>query len=250
MSETLAQYLVPCITENNSILSDFVNTPPITCPNNINHEILIDGVRILSISKNKVYTIDQTSTIKTGGYYRTDFYELNSKANDTTNLDIKYLYNISVYSITLIPNDNNIGDEVTLLTAPDTEVTFNINPLKIGDKEMVVPTTNIGYIKPGFLLSIQNDSIMNNLGEVTSIDIEKGIITFSSLATDFFDVNSKVCITVQRIKNLVFANNNNIQLGLSKIGSAGLSSNTIARIFYKNNSSIDKTFSFLLELEH
>ena len=250
MSETLVQYLVPCITENDTILSDFLNTSPIVCPHGIDHQILIDGIRIANVVKNKIVTIDQNSTVKTGGFYRGDFYQLNIRAEESSILDIKYKYNISVYSITLIPTSNNIGDEITILTAPDRPVTSNISVVNIGDTSLSVSTNYITYINPGFLLSITDGTKNNNLGEVLSIDIEKGIINFSTPATDFFDVNSTVCISLQRIKGLVFANDNNIQLGLSKIGSAGLPSNVLARVLYKNNSSIDKNFSLLLEFEY
>ena len=72
----LKKYLVPCVTENVNIVTDFRSTLPTTCPNNNTHVINENGIyAITSISENKV-VIDEGIDVPSGGYFRVDNHEM------------------------------------------------------------------------------------------------------------------------------------------------------------------------------
>jgi len=245
---TLVQYLVPCLTENDLIKTGYKLSLPTTCPNNFNHEINSAG--IIMIDKQGLHNakINQDSGIVNNGHFRVDPYLINIKSDDITQYDISYTYNIETFSIFLHVSNDNLGDELNIVSHPNQEVGYLVEDIKTN--VLFLTVNSIQFLNPGFLLSISDGENINDLGEIISIDNEKNIIGFTIPTINNFSSGSKILITICRVKNFIFNKVANFQLGLSRLGSSGLKAGNIVRIIYKNNSNTEKTFSVSAEIQY
>ena len=245
----LSRYVVPCITESVAVVSDYRNTPPTTCPNNDTHIINADGIYIYHTITSKTVTINQDSSISTGGYYRADQFDLSISGGTgaTASYDISYPYNIGVYSVTLLVSSDNVGDSYDVVSYPDTPVGLLSTALAIGDTGLTLPS--VVLLNPGFNISITDGVNTDDLGYITAIDGTGGIASFSNPTLNSFDIGSIVLISVPRVRNGKFIKNSNISLGFSKIGSAGLPAGKVVRFSYINNTGAPKTLNFIVELQ-
>ena len=245
----LSRYVVPCITEGASFVSDYRSTPPTACPNNNTHVIDTDKIYIYQTMTSKTVTINQDSSISTGGYYRADQFDflISGETGATASYDIIYPYNVGVYSVTLLVSPDNIGDSYDVISYPETPVGLLQSALAIGDTTFILPSVIL--LNPGFYISITDGKNTDDLGFIISVDETKGVINFSNPAVNSYDVGSTVLISVPRVKNGKFINNMNINLGLSKIGCAGLPAGKVVRFRYTNATGNPKTLNFIVELQ-
>jgi len=246
---TLSRYAVPCNTEGIVVLSDYRTDIPTTCPNNNTHNIDESGIFIYHTMNSKTVTINQDGDVETGGYYRADQFDFTIPAGTgaTATYDISYPYNVCVYSVIFLPSQENIGDTYSITSAPDTLAGLTSKSMDIGSTSIFLPS--VSMLNPGFNISITDDINTNNLGFITSIDKVNNIINCSSPSVNSFDEGSKIFISIPRFQNGKFLNSLNLNLGFSKIGSAGLPANKIVRVNYANNSGEAKTLNFIIELQ-
>ena len=130
-----ARYLVPCLTEEKTLISDYVNEKPGVCPTNVEHKINSEAIRVLDVMPApKPIFIDQSSGLITSGKQRTDCYTV----NDTQGvIKIVYPYNVSIHSVTFLPDTNSIGTQVELSIEGKQILVqglmiFNITPITFG----------------------------------------------------------------------------------------------------------------------
>ena len=244
----LKKYLVPCVTENVNIVTDFRSTLPTTCPNNNTHVINENGIyAITSISENKV-VIDEGIDVPSGGYFRVDNHEMDivGGTGTVTNKIISYPYNVGCYSLTITPRNENINDVINMNFIPGMIGGFLSVNSGIGNKTFAIINRTIP-LNPGFKISMTDDMITNDLGEIIIVDAMN--ITTSKETTNDFGIGSKILITIPRVQNMRIVNDQNINIGMSKIGCSGLPANTPAQILYTNMSGENKKFNFFVEMQ-
>jgi len=246
MPKNYVQYVVPCVDEGIGVLTGFIETAPTACPHNNTHTIEPTGIRPVATITEKIVTINQDS-IEIGGYFRTDFYSIQAPANTVTTKDIVYPYNITIYLATYLGTNTNIGDSMSVYVAPG----LTCGPL---DTDIIAGATSLtlssiySVLSNGFLATISDGINTDDLGEITSVDQITKTIHFSAATTHDFAQGSIVKISIPRVKNCVFVNDNTFTLGSRKMESSGLPAGAKIRFIYTNNSNVDKTFNFYLEI--
>ncbi len=251
MSASLSQYMVYCITEDNTVFTDYRLDVPTTCPHNIDHKIDPSRTIIIDTIKSNTVVVDENSpTVTTGEYYRADQFELNVPAGKgaTASYDISYPYNIGVYSATFFSTEVNIGDSFELIAYPDTPAGTISSDIEAGSTQLIISSAST--LNPGFYVSISDGKNSDNLGEIVSIDKTTNTITFSKPCTNLYSLGSVVTFSIPRIKNGKIINTNDMYLGFSKIGCAGLPAGRIVRLNYTNSTDQEKTLNFVIELQY
>ena len=250
MNIPLTQYLVPCLTEDARITTDYRASIPTVCPNNNTHTINPEGIIILNTIQSKTVTINENSNVTTGGYYRADQFELaiSGGTGVTGFCDISYSYNVSGYSVTFLTSSDNIGDTFEFVSYPNTPAGAISSDLGTGGTSIIISSAPL--LNPGFDITLTDGTNTNNLGFITSIDINTNTINFSNAAVNSYTSGANLLFTIPRYKGGKFINNHNVNLGFSKIGSAGLPAGKIVRLIYTNSNGNPKTINFVVELQY
>lgn len=242
----LSRYIIPCITENKNIITDYRYTIPDKCPNNETHAINENGVYLLDTVETNLVSIEEGSDTLANGFFRIDNYNIPIGIGTTT-YDIVYPYNIGCFAVTITPTNDNIGDIFNIVGSPNTligEITENIS---VGINTLPI-SLYAPKINNGFNISISDGINTSDCGEIISFDNDT-IICSKSLTHDF-NAGSKIYISISRLRNYKIMNSYNCGLGFSKIGSSGLPANTIIRVEYINNSGIEKEFNIVFEIQY
>jgi hypothetical protein len=249
---TLTQYLVPCLTENINVFTDYRTSPPTVCPNNNTHIINPDGIMAISSTSLKSVKINQNSQLITGGYYRTDYYHIDVPAGTgmTASYDIVYPYNIAAYSTTFLVTSDNVGDGFNVVSYPDTVCGQITQTLATGSTGLYLPTTSTGFLNPAFIIKISDGINTEELGEIISVDNNTGFVVYSTPNVNNYGVGAMISFTVPRINNGKFVTLQNMGLGFSVVSSSGLAAGKAVRVTYINSTNVAKTLSFLIELQY
>ena len=219
---------------------------PIVCPNVNTHSINIDSISIEeSISEAKVI-IDEESSNKTGGHFRVESQNFVAKANTTTNHDFSYPIKLGVLVIEVPTEDNQKGDIMSCLMAPETVVGTLSKDAEIGDNIFNVSQTVTDNVKIGYFIHLNNEDV----GQVLNIDKANGTITTENKCKTQFSASSPTLVkmTVCFMRDWEIGRSWLYNFGNSKIGASVADENTPVRIVYKNNSNEDKRIRTTFEI--
>lgn len=245
---TLIKYAVPCISEGTIVISGYRENVPSHCPNSVDHTINSAGIQPLdSVLSKQIYIGQNAPTVPVGGYFSCEQINVNVAASSITNYDVSFPYNINAFTVTFLPSAENIGDIINIVTIPNTPIGGLLANISSGVNTLNI--SNVNLVSYGFSVSITDGINTDDLGEITSIDIVNNTITCSVNTVNNFNAGSVILIGIPRVKNFLITKAGIITLGIAKIGSSGLPSNKISRLIYTNNSSSDKTFAFMMEIE-
>jgi len=245
---TVYLYRVYCATEGQYVTT-WATEPPTTCPNNNTHTIDVSSIVIIdSISSEE---IEVKSTMSgTNGHYKTIGYTIDIEpgVNIVTTKDISYPYATSVRGSRLVVRDENIGDNIEVVAAPNTQVGIITSDVNIGDTTISVSSTT--HTDIGYRITLNDGTHTSELGEVFGIDSTNNTITVATPSDQSYSAATPtfVEITVPRIENLDLFLTGPIELGSSEIGGTTNPKNTIMRLLYTNKSSDAKKFQGILEL--
>lgn len=245
---TLYRYLVPCLTENARITTDYRETVPTTCPNNNTHVIDPTGIVLFTKLTTKTVSITESTRGPIGDYFRVDQYAITitGGTGNITTYDIVYPYNIAVFSTTIYATDSNIGDLYSFLIVPNQSAGTIAAPIINGATGLVLITNQA--INPGFNISINDGINSDDLGYITSINTNT--INYSTPVTHDYSTSANVYLTIPKINNGKFVNTQNIKYELPIIGFYDLFAGYIIRIIYTNQTTDVKSFNFSIELKY
>jgi hypothetical protein len=232
-----------------NVTSDYRATPITVCPNNNTHVINPDGIIPLDSTSIKSVAINQNSVIPTGQHYLADFFELSIPAGTgaTATYNISYDYNVSAYSITVLPTSDNVGDSFDVITVPNTLAGTITSAIDVGATSLVL--SSVANLSSGFLISISDGTTTNDLGWIISVDATTNTIIVSTATSSSFDIGANVTYGIPRIRNGKIVNSQNFGLGFSTIGSSGLPAGAVAQLNYTNHSADAKILVFYVELQ-
>jgi len=246
---TVKKYRVWCTIEEVYVETWSADVPAV-CPNNNTHAIDIGITTIIDTVKNaQVSVIEETTP--TGGYYMTDCLLIEIPDIPVYNHDFSYPISINVLDMFFTVNAENIGDNIDVLSAPDTVVgalTANANP---SDTVLNVSSTVTDNIKVGFDVDILDAGTGANddLGRVIAVNKASGTITVENPVVNLHNASGPtyVRMTIYRFKNFQFLKEWKYEVGLGKIGSSYLPAGVTVRIRYNNVSGGVKRMPFYLE---
>lgn len=246
---TLTRYLVPCLTEGENVPTDYMDHVPTRCPNNVDH--IIDPLNIFaeSVVHTKTVRIDDTCDIKTGGYFRADQHQMSIDPSTTSMYDVRYPYNVGVYSVTFMPGTENIGDTFHIIGLPNTPIGTLTANLDIG-LTILSMTPYSGFemasLNPGFVLNIYDGTNYIELGHILAVT--GSTIEFSTPVPTTLSSGLQVQIGIPRVLGGKFITTNTMPLGMAKIGSSPMAAGKSFRVYYNNSTDQAKTINFIVEL--
>lgn len=241
------QYRLHCSTED-SWGYVWGTSPPVSCPNNNQHQINLASITIIdSVAQNNVNII-QIQPGVTGENYRMEGGIMTIPPRSTMSKDHVWKYTLGVMTINFSVGLEQTGDCLNCYMSPNTTigvVTENINQ---GDTVIHVNSTVTTNIKIGYKVSVTNGSQNIDLGECLSIDVANNTITCDTAAITSINSGSYIQMTIQFVKNLWLSGTAPIQLANKHMNTSVLPTGTVARLVYQNNSNIEKVFTYAYEI--
>jgi hypothetical protein len=177
-------------------------------------------------------------------------FEIDCPPDSTILSEFELPYDISLMMVWINVETIHKGDIFNAFYEPDFQGLVKKN-LSVNSTSMVTDPVFIQVINIGYNISVkeQKSDILENLGEVLSIDRINNVITFSIPTTKYYPNNSNIIIQVNGIKNLNLASYGRHPIGSGKIGGSFLSKNGKYNVKYEN-TSLDTSKKFYYELEY
>jgi len=242
------KYRIYCDTEQTNVYQ-WATTEPTKCPNDTSHSINTSSITIIEEIKQSVVKIKE-ETIETGGHFRSESVVIHPiQGNSIAYVDRVWKYPVSVYSISFITDDSNLGDNISICAGPNTQVGIITEDVTTAMTTFKVNSTVLQYIKKGFSVKLDDSVNTDELGEVYSIDTVNETITVDNAPThNYLNITpTKVIMESYFMKNFEIGPACKYDIGVSKIGAAYIPTGTTIRCIYQNNSSATKKFAGYIE---
>lgn len=239
-----------CETESKNVTTWSV-VAPTSCPNNNTHTIDSNSITVIdSRLAHSFVPIENTSG--TQGFFQTRGYLANIAPGPNVTPQLLPLfsrpYNVRVFSVTFMPNANNVGDTFSLIGLPGTDVGVLTSPVSSGNILNVSPTV-LTNMQLGFAVTLNDGVTSQDLGECTNINVTNSTITTeNSVANSFNAGTTNVLFSVRRFYNITIASTAPLVYGLSVAGGSFIPQNTQFQIQYINQTGIAKTLSFSFDI--
>jgi len=243
MSNFINRYQVYCIEEG-KFIETLSETAPTECPNPINHTSRAINHDLTSI----IETFDKNvirAEEDTDGYFETTHVTMNipgGTPGDITEHDVEWPMDILLWKTILTPTTDMIGDEISVLASPETQVGVLTAPFNIGDTVLNVNPTVIDNMWRGFLITIDDGVNKDILGRCKAIDAVSNTITVETASSYNFAPGTPVKISIYILKDIYISDINVIDIGTKGFKGKKITSGTKLRVYYTNNSGTPKTF--------
>jgi len=162
----------------------------------------------------------------------------------TTSEDFIQNIDIGVLSFSFISSEDNNGDGMDVIVYPNTVIGAVTTNVSTGSTVLDVSSTVIENINVGFWCMLDNGAIVENRGEVISVDTVNSQITVSESAVTAFPAGTYVKINIKMAEVCDIGPAGPHQEGMEKIGSSQILKDKAVRIKYHNNSGGGKKFCF------
>jgi hypothetical protein len=254
-TSSLSRYNIPCITEGKVITTDYLSSPPTTCPNNKDHQVSISGIRTTtSIPEPKPVTINQVPrNLELGGggtsNNRVDCHIIRGKADTETDMMISYPYNVCMNSLTIYPTPSNRGGYVTVVLSPNTQVgTVSQSLAAKVDRLILSPSPSVPLPRPGY--EIRLGDIYK--GIVTSYDHESHTLVFCPPLDDGVLVGSGEVVLTSKIiiQGVRLIGTSPLIFGMSRLIGTGVVAGTQMMIRYANLNKEEQELDIHLDLTY
>jgi hypothetical protein len=243
---SITYWRIYCTTEDEWTYGyrDTSTGAPTECFTNCSHTINENSVQELSVIDHSVQTVTvQEEATPTGGNFRCEGKKFTIPANTITSSSISWPYNITVLETFFTGKTAQLGNELSVIVAPETTVGILRESVSSGATVLPVSLTVIQNINVGYELFIGS----TNLGEIISKDDNALTVTLLSTIGTGYSANSLVKMQVVNIKNLEITNTGRYTIGRSKIGGKHLPANVPVKLVYTNNTNTEVVFNYEIE---
>ncbi len=238
---SIYKYRLYCIEEDAYVLQ-WAKTPPTICPNdhadksiNTNITSIVDTINVNHFKAEE----------NTEGDFETSHVTMeipSGTPGDVTEHDVSWPSDILLWKTLLNPTTEMIGDEISVLGGPETIIGVITSPVIIGDTILNVNSTVTDNAKRGYLLTLDDTVNKDVLGRISAIDPVGGTITVENPTTFAYNPGTPVKISVYILRNIYIANTNVLDIGGKGFKGKTVTSGTILRVYYTNNSGTAKIF--------
>lgn len=235
----MSLYKLFCTSED-KVVRKWSDVPPTVCPNSINHEIELNSVKI-DESYNGNIIVQEASD----GYFETTHIKMNvpsGNPGDVTEHDITWIFDVLLWKSVLTPLSDMIGDKISVLAQPETQIGIIGATAAIGSTTFGVNSTVLENIWRGFLITLNDGVNKNVVGRCTIIDKINNTITVETPTTVEFLTGTHVQISVYVLKDIDIIDTNPIDIGSKGFKGKILNAGKILRVYYTNNSGTSKLF--------
>lgn len=256
---SVIRYEIFCVTEQTFVQSWGI-TPPTKCPNDTSHEINLDSVnRVGSVSEDKV-TINNEfvppGAISTSGYYKCDCIIVTCAPSTTTVYDTAIPFPICINTVQFAISQENCGDTVTIIGAPNTLLCPNDTEVLSGSNTITVPSVIAPYLIKGFYFKLKDDvtnpsnPVVEDLLQIIScVPVDANHVTVTTVGSTVanFPVGSKILMERRTINNFYMNVPGTQIFGGAILGSSYVPADAVTRIIYVNNTNVEKKFVMYYE---
>lgn len=163
--------------------------------------------------------------------------------------DHTFPLDISVISSDLLIKEENVGDKMEVLVAPDTIVGAVIQDVKQGDTEIFVQQSVLDHVYKGYYIKLidQNKGIAD-VGRVLQKKTNSIVVEIPSQMDFSMAAPTYVAMTIKLFNDWEFPGAGRIDIGDAKIGASLIPANTIIRLCYWNRENVAKRFVAPLDI--
>ena len=237
-----AYYELFCKTEE-KVVYEWKDDPPTVCPHNSVHEIITNSIKESTNS----FTAEENSE----GYFETTHIPMDIPSGtpgDITEHDVSWDMDILLWMTYLTPTSDMIGDEISVLAAPETTVGVLTAPAGIGDTVLNVNSTVTDNVWRGFIITLDDGVNKDVLGRCTAVDAGAGTITVKTPTSFAFAAGTTpVKMSIYVIKDIYVMDTETIPIGGKGFRGKNLPAGTILRVYYTNNSGTAKLYRWRIE---
>lgn len=220
-------------------------TSPTTCPTNTSHDINLESItdiEKLASNQVKLNPIDIPNDYRNvGGYYRLKTHSIEVAPNTTSTSTFSFPYPIAVIGGYLSVPDNYEDDCFTLGCGYDTTLGIITQDIVSGATSIVATPTSLQYMRIGGYLRLTDGVNTTEYIEISDINKETNVVTLLSSIPYDYEATSPTYIqnAVIFADKVVFGAGGMYRMGSNSFGATYVPENTVFRITYTNNSSID-----------
>jgi len=248
-NQTIYKYKVWCDTDSKWV-ETWADTTPTDCPENNGHAIDSSKTSIIDIVKEDQITVREEGT-PTGGHFQARTIMFDNDLLDGTvgwvEIDTSFPFPISLLSCDFIAKENDEGNELQFIVAPQTIVggiTANVGVSEnaINVQQSVVDNSAIGY--RAYLFDGVNTDYLGAIVDITGtvVTTEKNTVnSFLAASPTYFQISVFMGETIKIPAAGRYA------LGESKIGGSYIPAGTVIKARYNNLSGKTGRFGAMLE---
>lgn len=237
MSEQLYKFF--CIDEQR-VVRKWSATPPTTCPNNYNHQIEAGSVRVDEKFNNTILASENSD-----GDFETTHIKMEIPSGTpgaVTEHDVSWPMDILLWVTYLTPSSDMIGDQITVMAAPETQVGVIVSPVNIGDTVLYVDPGVFNYVQRGYLVTLNDGTNKDVLGRIIALDSGAGTVTVETPTTYAFAPMTQFQMSIYVLKDIYIFNTETVAIGIKGFKGKQVPAGIILRVYYTNNSGTSKTF--------
>jgi len=232
-------YKLFCLSER-QVVRKWATSPPTQCPNNSTHKIELDSVR----EDEKFEGIVKASENSDGDFETTHITMQIPPGNvgDVSEHDVNWPMDILLWVTYLTPNNDMIGDEITVLADPERQVGGIIAPVNVGDTVLHVDPGAFAHIQRGYLVTLNDGSNKDVLGRIVALDSAAGTVTVENPTSFAFSPGTQFQRSVYVLKDIYVFTTETVRIGEKGFKGKLVPSGVNLRVCYKNNTGTAKTF--------
>ena len=169
-------------------------------------------------------------------------------AGDITTYDFSHPMDISILEIGFNTTSNMVGDEISFVALPETQIGVLTQDANISDTVLNVPSTtvNLPNLVKGMEIVIENvnnNPTKEDLGRITAINKDTFQITVETASSQLFAAGTLVKINTYPLRNFVIQKaDSEHTFGRKGVGAREIPANGVTRVVYTNNNGQAKTF--------
>ena len=235
---TVNKYKIYCVEEG-MYISGWSTEEPTKCYNNDTHEVNGSSVQLLETISQNMMSIKEDKIDIDRNIWIKDISILDVAPDTTKTVDYVFPFPTSLYSFSFSINSTNTNDNFSMIANPDMVMGLLVSNINVGATSLYAPPTLTENVTPGFYLSIADGTNTNDLGLITAIDKNTGLVNFQTPATKSFSAtNAMLKTTIKVFNNARLGGAGVYKFFDDTIGGSPLMTGTLARFIYKNNSPI------------
>ena len=219
-------------------------TPPLVCPVNAAHACNPDSLQLIPSSRTgdvSTVSIRQNDDTVDGRFvsFSHNFVAYGPPGHETI---FQYHYNVNT-SISLgefIYEEDQEGDEVSIVIAPRTTVGVLLSTASNGDLTVTCSPTVALNVHKHVYLTLTNGAVTSNEVEITAINSATNVITFKPalvLSSSLNAYTTYVQMSYYMVDHRILGPAGHIEVGATILGGSSIPANIPIEIRYKTNSN-------------
>jgi len=201
---------------------------PTACPNNSSHNIVSESIRYNIIPELPVLS-DPT---KNQGYYSVNTISFQCPANTTTTYDYAFDYDVVLIGGSVLCEDVNQGDVLSVCLTPELVVGVITSPVSIGDTIINVNSTVIDYIFKGMEIVAGSEKYT-----IKNVDIQTSTLELAVPTTAAYNVMTYVRRNIYVLNQILLPSKRNLNFGTLNPSQTFIPAGYLFRYIYVNNKS-------------